>query len=210
MNPSGVPASASPAAGQVPVQHSASSADPAAPSSAASSDPSGRGAGADSSGRDGGVLDASGPGVGVAEPDVDPAALDAAPVSRLGRLVDVVLRIIGGILAVLMALLTGLLELYLAPLRVGGTLIGVSVLFSIVANIGLASFAVQAVGVRRAIVLPWVTWTALMFVAAGIRTDEGDQLLSGDNWVGMALVLVGSVAFAGYTYRRILHDAPRR
>jgi hypothetical protein len=144
----------------------------------------------------------------VGAPPVD-LVVDGSP-SRLAVAVDGVWRFLGGLLSVLMALLTGLLELYFAPLRVGGVLIGISVLLAVSCNVGLAWFATRTVGARWAVVLPWVPWTALMFIAAGVRTDEGDQLLSSDNWVGMVLILVGSVAFAGFAYRQILGPPPRR
>ncbi len=124
------------------------------------------------------------------------------------RVLAVAFRTAGAVLSVVMAVLSGLLELYFAPLRLGGTLVGVSALFAVVANLGLAWFAVHTVGRRWALALPWVPWTVLMFVAAGVRTAEGDHLLGADNWVGMALVLLGTVAFAAYAYRRILAPPP--
>ncbi len=129
--------------------------------------------------------------------------------TALARAADRALRVVGGILAVAMALLTGLLELYLSPLRAGGVLLGVAAIVAVPVNIGLAWFAQQAVGTRFAFGWPWVAWTLLMFVASGVRTDEGDQLLAGDNWVGLLLILAGSVAFAGYAYRVVLNRAPR-
>jgi hypothetical protein len=129
--------------------------------------------------------------------------------SGLVAALDQVVRVVGGVLAVVLALLTGLLELILAPLRVSGHLVGLSALLVVPVNIALAWFAVAAVGRKGAVALPWVTWTLLMFVAAGMRTDEGDYLLAGDNWVGMAMILFGSVAFAGYLYRLILRVPPR-
>jgi hypothetical protein len=150
---------------------------------------------------------------------VDPAHAGPAPsvpdlptegtTTASARFADRLLRIAGGVLAVLMALLTGVLELYLTPLRAGGMLIGVAAVVAVPVNVGLAWFAQRAVGARFAFGLPWSAWTALMFVAAGVRTDEGDQLLAGDNWVGMVLILSGSVAFAAYAYRVVLNPPPR-
>jgi uncharacterized membrane protein len=147
---------------------------------------------------------------GVAAPPE--AAADSAPAgtpTALARAADRALRVAGAVLAVAMALLTGLLELYLSPLRAGGMLLGVAAIVAIPVNIGLAWFAQRAVGTRFAFGWPWTAWTLLMFVAAGVRTDEGDQLLAGDNWVGLLLILTGSVAFAGYAYRAVLDRAPR-
>ncbi|GAA0802980.1 hypothetical protein [Spirilliplanes yamanashiensis] len=141
-------------------------------------------------------------------PDPSTAAPPAGP-STVARAADRALRVLGGVLGVAMALLSGLLELYLAPLRVAGVLIGVAALVAIPANVFLAWWAQRAVGARFAFALPWGAWTLLMFVAAGVRTDEGDQLLAPDNWVGMVLILAGSIAFAAYAYRSILGTVPR-
>ena len=55
---------------------------------------------------------------------------------------------------------------------------------------------------------PWAVWTGIMFFAAGIRSTEGDYLISGDNWVALVMILTGSLAFAGWTYRMILRRPP--
>jgi len=40
--------------------------------------------------------------------------------------------------------------------------------------------------------------------AAGVRTREGDYLLSGNDWIALVMILVGSLSFAVYAYRLIL------
>jgi hypothetical protein len=47
-----------------------------------------------------------------------------------------------------------------------------------------------------------------MLVAAGVRTAEGDYLLGGTNYVALAMILIGSLAYAIYTYRMILKRIP--
>ncbi|MEV0391522.1 hypothetical protein [Polymorphospora rubra] len=126
--------------------------------------------------------------------------------SASGAAVDLALRVVGGILAVVAALLTAVLELLFATVRVGGHLIGVSALIALVANVALSWFAYRAVGKRWAVALPAFTWFAIMVVAAG-RTDEGDLLLTGDNWVGLATIVAGSMAFAIMGFRLILAPA---
>jgi hypothetical protein len=116
---------------------------------------------------------------------------------------DVALRAAGGLVAVLSALVAAAVELILATLRVGGQLIGVSAVIAVVANVILARFAYAAVGAKSAVALPAVTWFAVMMAAAG-RTDEGDILLAGNNWVGLAIIVAGSIAFAIVGYRLIL------
>jgi hypothetical protein len=118
--------------------------------------------------------------------------------------IDLGLRITGGVLAVLAALLSGLLELFFVPLRAGGILLAVAAIAAVPMNVGIAWFAVHSVGRRWALGLPWAAWTILMFFAASVRTTEGDYLVSGDNWAALVLILLGSLAFAVYGYRMIL------
>lgn len=123
------------------------------------------------------------------------------------RAVDLGLRLVGAIVVVVAGVVTGVLELLLATLRVGGQLIGVSALLAIGANIVLSWFAYEAVGRRWAVALPAVPWFALMAVAA-IRTTEGDLLLAGDNWVGLAMIVAGAMTFAVMGFRQILAPQP--
>ncbi|WP_376771487.1 hypothetical protein [Micromonospora polyrhachis] len=127
--------------------------------------------------------------------------------SALEPALDMALRVIGGALAVAGAILTAILELVFVTARVGGYLIGVSVVIAVVANVGLSWFAHRAVGSKAAVALPALTWFALMVVVAG-GTSEGDILLAGNNWVGLAMIVAGAMAFAVMAFRLIL--APRR
>jgi hypothetical protein len=141
---------------------------------------------------------------------VDPVDPPSARPGPLTAALDAALRVAGGVLSVVAALLTGLVEIGLSTVRVGGIPIGVSILLAVVGNVAVAWFAHRTVGTRWAVVLPWLPWTALMFLAAGVRTGEGDFLLSGDNWVALPMILLGSVAFGVYGYRLILATPPRR
>ncbi|MBQ1071906.1 hypothetical protein KBX06_01805 [Micromonospora sp. C31] len=125
------------------------------------------------------------------------------PSGRSRRLLDLALRVAGGLVAVLGGTLTAVLELLLATLRVGGQLIGVSVFVAIGANIALSWFAHEAVGRRWAVALPATPWFVLMAVAA-VRTAEGDLLVTGDNWVGLAMIVAGAMTFAVMGFRQIL------
>ncbi|MEH0972404.1 hypothetical protein V6U77_14885 [Micromonospora sp. CPCC 205546] len=131
------------------------------------------------------------------------------PPVRHRPLLDLALRVAGGLVAVLGGMLTGVLELLLATLRVGGQLIGVSVLVAIGANIALSWFAHETVGRRWAVALPATPWFVLMAVAA-VRTAEGDLLVSGDNWVGLAMIVAGAMTFAVMGFRQVLAPPPVR
>lgn len=124
-------------------------------------------------------------------------------------LLDLALRVAGGLVAVLGGVLTAVLELLLATLRVGGQLIGVSVLLAVAANVALSWFAHEAVGRRWAVALPALPWFVLMAVAA-VRTAEGDLLVAGDNWVGLAMIVAGAMTFAVMGFRQILAPPPAR
>lgn len=142
-------------------------------------------------------------------PDVDQPAPPRPP-GPIAKAFDAVFRIAGGLVAVLATLATGVLEIFLAPLRVGGVLTGAAAVLAVVANVAISWFAVRTVGRRWAVGPPWAVWTLLMFFAVGTRTDEGDQLVSGENWVGLVMILLGSLAFASYAYRLILRGTPPR
>jgi hypothetical protein len=137
---------------------------------------------------------------------------------------DPVIRIAGVVIATVAAFVSGALELLLTTLRAGdvvsvwggheigsggGPLLGLSILLAVVLNYGIARFAVTTTDRRWAVGPPWALWTLLMLFAAGVRTDEGDYLLGGENWIALVTILVGSVTFAMYSYRMIL-KGPRR
>jgi hypothetical protein len=116
---------------------------------------------------------------------------------------DVALRVAGALLAVAAAVLTGTLEILFATARIGGYLIGASVVIAVVANVALSWFVYEAVGRKAAVALPGLAWFTLMVVAAG-GTAKGDILLAGNNWVALAMIVAGSMAFAVMGFRLIL------
>jgi hypothetical protein len=128
----------------------------------------------------------------------------AAP-SRTAVLLDRALKVAGGVLAVLMAVLTAILELQLSGLRVGGALIGVSVLIAGLANLGISWFAHRTTDTRWAVALPALVWIGIMLIASG-ETTEGDFLLTG--WVGLATMAAGAAGFTIAGIRMML--APER
>ncbi|MET0424849.1 MAG: hypothetical protein ABW046_13285 [Actinoplanes sp.] len=132
---------------------------------------------------------------------------------------DSLIRAGGVAVAVLAALFSGFLEIFLSTLRAGdlvtvwsgdaigsgtGPLLGLSIVLALVLNYTIAWFAVTTTGRRWALGPPWALWTLLMLFAASVRTAEGDYLLGGENWVALVTVLVGSLSFAVYSYRMIL------
>lgn len=176
-----------------PAPGRASAADSAPPSSAPpSSAPSGGAA-------------AGGPADGLpsSEPSSSPDKPEN-PDKEPSVLMDHLIRIAGIVISVVAAICTAVLELITTTVRVGAVPIGVSIPLAVVGNLAIAWFAVVTTRRRWAFGPPWAVWTLLMFLAAGVRRPEGDYLLSGDNWIALVMILVGSLTFAVYSYRVIL------
>ena len=142
--------------------------------------------------------------------EAPPAAAyaDELPPAPPSRALELTVRSAGVLISVLATVLTAALELFLTPLRIGGVPIGVAVPAAVLANVAISWFAVTTVGRRWALAPPWALWTLIMFFAAGTRTTEGDYLISGDDWVALVMILVGSLTFAVYTYKLILRRPP--
>jgi drug/metabolite transporter (DMT)-like permease len=135
---------------------------------------------------------------------VSVTAQPEAPPEQAPERDSTLLRIAGLAVAVAATVVTAVAELYLTPLRLGGAPIGVAVLFAGLANWAIAWFAETTTQRRWSVGPPWALWTLAMLIAAGVRTTEGDYLLSGDDWIALVMILVGSLAFAVYAYRMIL------
>lgn len=147
---------------------------------------------------------------GGAQSDTPPA--EPRPPSRFRGAFETALRVLGAVTAVAAALVTAVGELMIAPLRVGGHLIGVAVLATVAANVAIGWFAYVTVGRKWAVALPAVAWMVLMFTASG-RTTEGDLLLVGpaggalvdsNSWVGVVMILAGAITFAVVGFRLIV------
>jgi hypothetical protein len=122
--------------------------------------------------------------------------------SRFAPMADKALRVAGGVIAVLAAVLTAVLELLLTALRIGGELVGISVVVAVAGNLVLGWFAYTTVGRKWAIALPATAWLVVMLIASG-RTAEGDLLLvgpsggkviDGNSWVGITMIFAGAIA----------------
>jgi hypothetical protein len=124
------------------------------------------------------------------------------------RALVTLIKVAGLVISVPAALFSGFLEIFLSPLRVGGFLICVSVVAAVVGNWAIAWFTYTTVGRIRATALPGVVWTGLMLFAAGFRTDEGDYLIAGDNYVALVMIFLGSVTWAFFAYRTMIKRLP--
>lgn len=139
----------------------------------------------------------------------DPRRLDhqsTVPATPALRALDIVLRVLGGVVAVWGGVLTALLEAFLVPLRLGGVRIPLSLVLAVVCNILLMLFARAATGNRLVALLPGVAWFVVTIVLSG-QTAAGDTVLVGNDWMPMALLLGGAAAV---TVGAFLVVVPRR
>jgi hypothetical protein len=126
----------------------------------------------------------------------------SAPAELLAVL-DVVLRVLGAVLAFGGGIVAAAFAVLLVPLRVGsyGWVDGggisafrlpVAIIVAVVGNLFLVWFARQTTGVRWAALLPGVGWFAVIVVALR-TTTEGDRLLVPDDWVGSLTLFGGTI-----------------
>ncbi|MFI6327882.1 hypothetical protein ACIBBG_06265 [Micromonospora chersina] len=149
---------------------------------------------------------------------VAPEQEPAAPPEPSGRAVDVVLRVAGGVVAVWAGVLAAVLDLLFATWawevvqgRSGGAakaVVGTSlavggIAAAVVLTVLVSWFAHVAVGTRWAAALPALPWFVVI-VAGGFRTVEGDLALSGDNVLGLGLIVAGAITFAVMGFRQIV------
>lgn len=103
------------------------------------------------------------------------------------RVFDIVLRVVGGALAILLSAAAAVLEIlathsfWLIP--VAAALLG---------NLFLFWFAQETVRWRWAWLLPAAPWLALFLVAVS-TTRDGDQLA--DPWIGLATFAAGALGY---------------
>ena len=136
----------------------------------------------------------------------EPAADMAGESTPKPPWVEWTMRIAGTLVGVALGFVTAIYEVYLIPLRLtsaGHARVPVAVLVAIVANAGLVWFTRAVTGRVGPALLPGIPWLLVMLVA-GNETADGDLLITGNNWVGVATILCGAVAWAVAGYKVIL------
>jgi hypothetical protein len=119
----------------------------------------------------------------------------------------VLLAWVGIVIAVGLAAVSAVWEAFLTPLAWQWTSGGhahfvrlpVALVCAVAGNAALAWFTHAVTGKTLAVLAPFAAWTVPMVVAAG-RTREGDLILTGNNWVGLATMFTGALAFAVAAY----------
>jgi hypothetical protein len=155
---------------------------------------------------------------------VSPEQQPVAPPEPPRRGVDLALRVAGGVVVVWTGVLAAVLELIFATGvwelvkgRPGGAskaLVGTAAAVGGVAAVVAVTvlvgwFAHAAVGTRWAAALAALPWFVVI-VVGGFRTSEGDLALTGDNVLGLALIVAGAVTFAVLGFRRLVAPPPAR
>ena len=142
----------------------------------------------------------------------------AEPPAKSARALDVALRIAGGVVASWAGLLAAVLELIFATWAwevvkgqsgglakgVYGTSLAVGGIAAVVVLTVLVGwFAHTAVGTRWAVALPALPWFVVI-VAGAVKTTEGDLVLTGDNVIGLGMIVAGAVTFAVLGFRQLV------
>ena len=112
-------------------------------------------------------------------------------------------RWIHRVAGLLFTVLTAVYEVFYSALYWGGYRVPASIVAAVVVNLALIWFTVAVTGRRLAVVPVAVLWVAVMVVASS-RRSEGDLLLTDNNWVGIVMMLVGSLTYAVAGYRLVL------
>jgi hypothetical protein len=122
-------------------------------------------------------------------------------------MIELLIRVYGGIVAFLLGTLTALFEVFYSNLRIGAALVPASMLVAFAVNFGLTRFAWYTVGKTWAPVFAIAPWFVVM-IAAVIQRPEGDWLILPDNWGGALTVVAGMAGFAAPFLRVVTR--PRR
>jgi hypothetical protein len=119
---------------------------------------------------------------------------------------DPLLKWLGLAVAVWGGALLALLGAFLTPLRWGTVLIPVAIVLVVAGNILLIRWTHDVTGSVWASFVPGLVWLIVTLVLSS-RTNEGDLVLTSNNWVATACLLAGPVAIGVTGYRLI---NPRR
>ena len=105
------------------------------------------------------------------------------------------MALFGGLLIAVDTVAIAVLESFLVVLRIGTIRVPVSVVLALVMHPLLTWLIREVTGRRAAVFLPFAVWLAVVLPLSAARA-EGDVIITGNNWVSIALLLGGAVAFA--------------
>ncbi len=122
------------------------------------------------------------------------AVLPSGPGSTTGGAPSAAARVFGALLVLAATVLVAVLESFLVVLRAGTVRIPLSVVLAALAHPILTWCMRQATASRLAMFGPFVTWAAVVLPLGSPRAD-GDLIITGNNWVSIAFLIVGVGAF---------------
>jgi hypothetical protein len=99
-------------------------------------------------------------------------------------------------------------EAFLTPLYWHTHRVPLALVLALAGNAVLAWATREVTGRPSAVLLPAGAWVVVMFAAAA-RTTEGDLVLTSDNWIGLATMFAGALAFAVTAYWLIVRSIRR-
>ncbi len=103
-------------------------------------------------------------------------------------------KLAGALLVCVATAVISLVEVFLVVLRVGTTRAPVSFAMAVILHPLLTRWMRDATGSRRAALVPFVVWLAVV-LPLGSSRSEGDLVLTGQ-WVSYAYLVVAMAAFA--------------
>lgn len=121
-------------------------------------------------------------------------------------------RIAGTAVGAALGAVTGVWEVVLTPMyaHVGGVSfrLPLAAVLAVAGNAGLVWFTRMVTGRLGLALVPGLAWFVVI-LAGATKTGEGDLLITGDNWVGLLTILLGSLAWAAAAYVAITRSRPR-
>lgn len=145
-----------------------------------------------------------------------PSAPPSPPPGRdpFDAVLELVIRVAGGGVALAGGVLVGVLGLIMVPLRAttpfGLVRIPVAVVFVVAANAALIWFAAYTTRARWGPLVPAAGWFLIAIPAAAGRSTDGSLLLVGDDWVGVLVIFSGTAVTAvGAVTALMRRPAPR-
>jgi hypothetical protein len=127
---------------------------------------------------------------------------EESPPTEPGRS-DIWIKVGGLIVACWGAVLLAAVGAFLTPFRIGSVLVPISLLLCVVGLLGLTQFAYDVSGHPWLSLIPGGIWLVISF-AWSARTNEGDLVLVGQNWVATVYLFAGAITIGVAAYRMIV------
>jgi hypothetical protein len=117
------------------------------------------------------------------------------------------LQAAGVAVGLLLGFVTAVWEVFASPLYAGAIPLPVSPVLAVATNLAVIWFTRRVTGRAGLALLPGVVWFGTMFVAAN-KTNAGDLLIPGNDYMGLAAILLGCAAWGVGGYWAVLRQRP--